>query len=230
MDQVKIGKLIAECRKEKKLTQNELANLLGVSDKSVSKWENGKCLPDVSLYKQLCEILGITLNEFFIGEKIEEKNYRKVADENLLSALENSVFTLKDKIDFFKRKWEKDHAFELTFIMIVIVFFIIYGWIKDNGLQYLFMILGLISGVIENNKMMAYIERNAYGKNSKISIEEFRSSVDRLEEFQKIMKEFSSKKEAVEYLTKETYLSERECIEAYDFIMKLDLEEIKNRK
>lgn len=74
---------------------------------------------------------------------------------------------------------------------------------------------------------MAYIERNAYGNNSKISIEEFRSSVDRLEEFQKIMKEFSSKKEAVEYLTKETYLSERECIEAYDFIMKLHLEKIK---
>lgn len=227
MNQEKIGKLIAECRKEKKLTQNELANMLGVSDKSVSKWENGKCLPDVSLYKPLCEILGITLNDFFAGEKIQEEEYRKVADENLLSALENSTFTLKDKIDFFKKKWEKDHVFELTLMMIVIVFFIIYGFIKDNGVQYLFMIIGLVSGVIENNKMMAYIERNAYGKNSKISIEEFRSSVDRLEEFQQTMKEFSSKRDAIQYLIKETNLSKKECIEAYDFIMKLDLKQVR---
>ena len=230
MNQEKIGKLIAECRKEKKLTQNELANMLGVSDKSVSKWENGKCLPDVSLYKTLCEILGITLNDFFAGEKIQEEEYRKVADENLLSALENSTFTLKDKIDFFKKKWEKDHVFELTLMMIVVVFFIIYGFIKDNGVQYLFMIIGLVSGVIENNKMMAYIERNAYGKNSKISIEEFRSSVDRLEEFQQTMKGFSSKRDAIQYLIKETNLSKKECIEAYDFIMKLDLKRVKNKK
>lgn len=227
MNQEKIGKLIAECRKEKKLTQNELANMLGVSDKSVSKWENGKCLPDVSLYKPLCEILGITLNDFFTGEKIRKEEYRKVADENLLSALENSTFTLKDKIEFFKKKWEKDHVFELTLMMIVVVFFIIYGFIKDNGLQYLFMIIGLVSGIIENNKMMAYIERNAYGKNSEISIEGFRSSVDRLEEFQQTMKEFSSKRDAIQYLIKETNLSKKECIEAYDFIMKLDLKQVK---
>lgn len=227
MNQEKIGKLIAECRKEKKLTQNELANMLGVSDKSVSKWENGKCLPDVSLYKPLCEILGITLNDFFTGEKIQEEEYRKVADENLLSALENSTFTLKDKIEFFKKKWEKDHVFELTLMMIVVVFFIIYGFIKDNGLQYLFMIIGLVSGIIENNKMMAYIERNAYGKNSEISIEKFRSSIDRLEEFQQTMKEFSSKRDAIQYLIKETNLSKKECIEAYDFIMKLDLKQVK---
>lgn len=227
MNQEKIGKLIAECRKEKKLTQNELANVLGVSDKSVSKWENGKCLPDVSLYKPLCEILGITLNNFFTGEKIQEEEYRKVADENLLSALKNSTFTLKDKINFFKKKWEKDHIFELTLMMMVVIFFIIYGFIKDNGLQYLFMIIGLVSGVIENNKMMAYIERNAYGKNSKISIEEFRSSVGRLEKFQKTMKEFSSKKDAIQYLIKETNLSKKECIEAYDIIMKLDLKQVR---
>ena len=61
MDQEKIGKLIAKCRKDKKMTQQELADQLGVTDKSVSKWENGKCLPNVSLYKELCDILGITL-------------------------------------------------------------------------------------------------------------------------------------------------------------------------
>ena len=90
MNQEKIGKLIAECRKEKKMTQVELANKLSVTDKSVSKWENGKCLPDVSLYKDLCNILGITLNEFFAGEKIKEEKFKEQADINLFNALENS--------------------------------------------------------------------------------------------------------------------------------------------
>lgn len=227
MDQVKIGKLIAECRKAKRLTQVELANLLGVTDKSVSKWENGVCLPDVSLYKEICKILDITLNEFFSGERLTDETFKQVADNNLLSALENSVFTLKDKIDFFKKKWQKEHFFELTIMMIVIVFFIIYGFIKNNGLQYLFMIIGFISGVIENNKMMAYIEKNAYGKKSKISIDEFRTYMQRMKEFKEIISKFDSKDEAINYLIKETGLPKQECKEAYNLTMKTDFDKIK---
>lgn len=166
MDQVKIGKLIAKCRKEKNLTQKELAELLGVTDKAVSKWENGICLPDVSLYKELCSLLGITLNEFFAGERVTNEKYKEIADENLYNALENSVFTLKDKIEYFKKKWEKEHFLSLTIWMLIIVFFIILGFIKDNGLQYIFMIIGFISGIVENNRMMAYIEKNAYGNST----------------------------------------------------------------
>lgn len=162
MDQVKIGKLIAECRKKQKMTQVELAEKLGVTDKSVSKWENGVCLPDVSLMKNLCENLGITLNELFNGERIPENKYKEVSDNNLLNALENSAFTLKDKIEYFEKKWEKEHFLELIIIMLIIVFFIIYGFIKNNGLQYIFMIIGFISGIIENNRKKAYIERNVY--------------------------------------------------------------------
>lgn len=162
MNQEKIGRLIAELRKEKKLTQAELALKLGVSDKSVSKWENGKCLPDVSLYKDLCNILGISLNEFFAGEKIKEENFKEQADNNLYNALENSSFTLKDKIKYYSDKWDKDHLIELTIITIIIAGFIIFGFIKDNGLQYIFMIVGVISGIIEKNVKQAYIDRNAY--------------------------------------------------------------------
>lgn len=165
MNQEKIGKLITTLRKEKKLTQKELANILGVSDKSVSKWERGVCLPDVSLFKPLCEVLGITLNEFFAGEKIEEQNYKEKADENLLQALENSTFTLKEKKKYFKEKWQKEHFFALTLVMLVIAFFIIYGWIKnDRNITILFIIMGFVSGIVENNRMMAYVEKNAYGK------------------------------------------------------------------
>ena len=68
MDQNKIGKFIAECRKNKKLTQEELANKLNVSNKSVSRWENGVNMPDISLFKPLCEILDISIEELLSGE------------------------------------------------------------------------------------------------------------------------------------------------------------------
>lgn len=171
MDQEKIGKLINTLRKEKKWTQKELADLIGVSDKSVSKWERGVCLPDVSLFKALCETLGITLNEFFAGEKIKEENYKEKADENLLQALENSTFTLKERQKYFKEKWQREHFVELMLTMFVIVFFIIYGWIKDSSITVIFIIIGFVSGIVENNRMMAYIEKNAFGKNEKQQIE-----------------------------------------------------------
>ena len=162
MNQEKIGKLIAECRKEKKMTQVELADKLSVTDKSVSKWENGKCLPDVSLYKDLCNILGITLNEFFAGEKIKEEKFKEQADINLFNALENSSFTLKEKIKYYDEKWDKEHFFELTIAMIIIVGFIIYGFVKDNGIQFIFMIVGFTYGIWETNRKKSYIERNVY--------------------------------------------------------------------
>ncbi len=164
MDQEKIGKFIANLRKEQKLTQEQLAYKLGVTDKSVSRWENGKCLPDVSLYRDLCNILGINLNEFFSGEKIKEEKFREQADNNLFSALENSSFTLKEKIKYYSDKWDKEHFFELTIEVIVIVGFIIYGFIKDNGIQYIFMIIDFTYGIWENNRKQAYIERNAYSQ------------------------------------------------------------------
>lgn len=226
MNQEKIGKLIAECRKSKKMTQVELASKLGVTDKSVSKWENGICLPDVSLYKKLCELLGITLNEFFAGEKVTDETFKEVADNNLLNALENSIFTLKDKVDYFKKKWEKEHFWELIIVVIVIVFFIIYGFIKDNGWQYLFMVIGFISGLVENNRKMAYIENHAYGKKSNISIEDFKTSLKGFKEFKEKMSKFKNKKEAIDYLIKETGLQEEECSDAYDIVMKIDFEKI----
>ena len=85
MDQEKIGKFIAYCRKQKKLTQVELASMLGVSDKSVSKWENGKCMPDLSLFKPLCEILDITINDLMSGEKVDDKEYINTLEENIVN-------------------------------------------------------------------------------------------------------------------------------------------------
>lgn len=164
MDQEKIGKFIAKCRKDKNLTQQQLAEKLDITDRAVSKWERGLSLPDVSIMLELCKILEITINELFAGENIAEEKYKEVTDKNLLNALENSAFTLKDKIEFYKNKWEKEHLFALIIWTLIIAAGIIYGFIKDNGLQYVFIIVGLVSGVVENNRKMAYIEKHTYGK------------------------------------------------------------------
>ena len=85
MDQVKIGKFIAECRREKNFTQMQLAEKLNITDRAVSKWETGRAMPDSSIMIELCSVLGINVNELLSGERIEIENYNKVAEENLLT-------------------------------------------------------------------------------------------------------------------------------------------------
>lgn len=85
MNQAEVGKFIAKCRKEKKLTQAQLAEKLNITDRAVSKWETGKSMPDSSIMLELCEALGITVNELLSGEKIDMESYEKKADENLIA-------------------------------------------------------------------------------------------------------------------------------------------------
>ncbi len=84
MDLIKIGKFISSKRKEKNITQSELAEKLSISDRAISKWENGICLPDAGNMPLLCEILGITINDLFSGEVVDMKNNEKKYEENLL--------------------------------------------------------------------------------------------------------------------------------------------------
>lgn len=91
MNQEKIGKFIAKCRKTKKLTQNELAEKLGVTDRSVSNWENGKNMPDLSLFKPLCEILEITINELLSGEELSKEKYQEKFEENIVNTIDYST-------------------------------------------------------------------------------------------------------------------------------------------
>lgn len=83
MDQDKIGRFIAACRKEQGYTQAKLAGKLGITDRAVSKWENGKSLPDASIMLELCELLGINVNELLSGERLDSKRYIKKAEDNL---------------------------------------------------------------------------------------------------------------------------------------------------
>ena len=84
MDQIKIGKFISSKRKEKNITQAKLAEMLYISERSISKWENGVCMPDVGTMPELCKILEITINDLFSGEVIDMKDNEKVLEQNLM--------------------------------------------------------------------------------------------------------------------------------------------------
>ena len=113
MDQVKIGRFIQEKRKEKKLTQSEVAEKLNITDRAISKWENGVCLPDAGTMPELCEILGISINDLFSGEKVDMKENEKKLEENLL--------------EMTKLKEQKDKMLlrlEIVLEVIVMIFFL----------------------------------------------------------------------------------------------------------
>lgn len=84
MDQVKIGKFIAQCRKRQNLTQLQLAEKMGITDRAVSKWETGRALPDSAIMQDLCAILGITVNDLLSGEVVTMENYNKEMENILL--------------------------------------------------------------------------------------------------------------------------------------------------
>ncbi|MBE6587405.1 MAG: helix-turn-helix transcriptional regulator [Ruminococcaceae bacterium] len=84
MDQIKIGRFISECRKKEKLTQVQLAEMLGITDKAVSKWERGVAMPDSSIMLRLCDILKINVNDLLCGEVVTMDNYNKELEKNLL--------------------------------------------------------------------------------------------------------------------------------------------------
>lgn len=98
MDIQKIGNYIAYKRKAQGMTQDDLGKLLGVTNKAVSKWENGKCLPDASLYEDLCKALGMTLNELMAGSDIENAQLREVSEQNIEEVLKayQHLKSLKD--------------------------------------------------------------------------------------------------------------------------------------
>ena len=91
MDQIKIGRFIAETRKAQNFTQRQLADILSISDKTVSKWECGKGLPEVSLMLPLCSTLNITVNDLLSGEKVSESSYQKKAEENMLDLMKENA-------------------------------------------------------------------------------------------------------------------------------------------
>ena len=133
MDQIKIGKFIQNKRKEKNITQQELAETLNITDRAISKWENGKCMPDVGIMQELCEILNITINDLFSGEVVNMKDTEKKLEENLL--------------EMTRQKEEKDRQLLSLEIFIGVISSVIFvgsvllvGWLELSKLPAIIII------------------------------------------------------------------------------------------
>lgn len=146
MNQEKIGKFIAKIRKDKKMTQQELADKLNVTDRAVGNWENGRRMPDVVFYKPLCEILGISLNELLSGEKIKKSELKEKTDE----VLDNTIKYSTKRIKRIK-KTTIICIIVLVFSVFICTFWIDYNRVKQNA-DPIFMIM-----VNENKDTYSYI-------------------------------------------------------------------------
>ena len=142
MDQIKIGKFIQEKRKESGLTQCELAEKLNVSDRAVSKWENGNCIPDVSNIQELCKILNITINDLFSGCIVDMKDNEKKLEENLVE-----MIRIKEQRD--RELLILEIFIGVTVSIIMILCIMIASFVQmDNWIRIVLIVFGVIPFVI----------------------------------------------------------------------------------
>ena len=141
MEQAKVGKFIAECRKNKNMTQAELAEKLNITDRAISKWETGKGMPDSSIMLELCNELDISVNELLSGEVIKMETYNQKAEENLLQ--------MKKQIEKMRKKFSIiSYIFGTITILMFIGNIILNSIYRDSWDNSLYRVLGLIISFI----------------------------------------------------------------------------------
>lgn len=162
MDTIKIGKFLAELRRERELTQEQLAEKLGTSNKTISRWENGNYMPPVEMLMELSEFYGVSINELLSGRRLDESETRSAAEENLKNVLEQNAFSVADRIWYFTQKWKRDHAAALTLEMFAITAVIFIGIFVWRYAMILGIFWALAFTIGHYNQMMAYVEKHAF--------------------------------------------------------------------
>ena len=138
MDQIKIGRFIAACRKRANLTQLQLADRLGITDKAVSKWERGITMPDTSIMLELCDVLSISVNDLLCGEVVTMDNYNKELENNLLEMIKQ-----KEQAD--KRLLSVEVFIGITATVVLFALVLLASFVQmSNGLRISLMVLGFI--------------------------------------------------------------------------------------
>lgn len=167
MDMLKMGSFLAELRKENNLTQAELGEKLGVTNKTISRWETGNYMPPVEMLEELSNMYGMTINELLSGKKLSTEEYREMAETNIKETLKASAFSLKEKQEFYKKKWLKDHVAIMVFIGICIVGVFVAGFVmRESLIGYISLLMLVLAHGWRNNTMMTYVEKYAFdGKN-----------------------------------------------------------------
>ena len=168
MDLQKIGNYITELRNRKGLTQEQLGEKIGVTNKTVSRWETGKYLPPAEMLLAMSELFSVSVNEILSGKSLSREEYTQKAEENLVSAVMASSFSLKDKINFYRKKWLKEH---IAIICIAVVFVIAVTavglWCKAYKLAASAPLMLLFIYGLLNNSMMIYVEKKAFDETNK---------------------------------------------------------------
>lgn len=167
MDLIKIGNFLAQLRKENSLTQEALGEMIGVTNKTVSRWETGTYLPPVEMLQMLSSTYSVSINELLSGERLSKDSYRTKAEENLKTVISNSVFCLNDKITYFKNKWKKDNLFYIILSAITLIGLAVLGFCLDNVLQIIALIAAPALYMFFHNKMMIYVEGHIFGNQGK---------------------------------------------------------------
>ena len=163
MDIVKMGSFLAELRKEHNLTQAELGEKLGVTNKTISRWETGNYMPPVEMLEELSNMYGMTINELLSGKKLSTEEYKEMAETNIKETLKASTFELKEKQEYFKKKWLRDHVAIMVFVGICIIGVFVAGAIMRNSLVgYVAILMLVLAHGWRNNAMMTYVERYAF--------------------------------------------------------------------
>lgn len=163
MDLVQTGKFISLLRKEQGLSQEQLGERIGVTNKTVSRWETGTYLPPAEMLLAMGEIFGVSVNELLSGKRLKEEEYKAAAEENLKTALKTSSFSLKDKVAFYKRKWLKEHiALMCCWGICMIGVFAAGVVLAKPPLMSAALVLLVMGHAWRNNAMMTYVEHNAF--------------------------------------------------------------------
>lgn len=163
MDLLQIGRFISQLRKEQGLSQEQLGERLGVTNKTISRWETGTYLPPAEMLLSMSAIFDVSVNELLSGKRLRENEYKAAAEENLKNAVKTSSFSLEEKITFYKKKWLKEHIPIMCCWGIAIIGAFLAGIIcKQSLLLSAAMLLLVIGHCWRNNAMMTYVEHRAF--------------------------------------------------------------------
>lgn len=163
MDQVRVGKYIASLRKQASLTQEELGEKLGVTNKTVSRWENGNYMPDIEMLQLLSKVFDVGINDLLAGETIADEDFRQKAEENIIEVATSSAFSFEDRKVYFKRKWRKEHIALFVILGLILIASAVIPLIIDKLWLISFSpVIALIEYGYQNNRMMIYVENQLY--------------------------------------------------------------------
>lgn len=166
MDLVKIGEFIAALRREKNLTQDELGKRLGVTNKTISRWENGNYMPNIEMLQMMSKEFDVSINELLCGERLNDGDYRQKAEDNIVSMIgekEKSKFSLKERCDFWRKKWKREHLAEIiVWCVVVIAVYVAAMYFEKYAIAVADWIFAILLYFKKRNQMMAYVENHAF--------------------------------------------------------------------